>query len=485
MPDFVPNWIGGHEQPSADGQTFSKIDPATGRALCRVARSTTQDTRTAVAEARQAQPAWAGIPVVQRGDILREFALLLRARRQDVAAIVHAETGKSLKDALAEVDAAFELGMFMAGEARRFYGKTTTSAVPNRSAQIVRVPVGVCALIVAWNTPVANVAWKVFPALLCGNTVVLKMAEDTPATGWALARLADEVGVPKGVFNVVQGLGEEAGAPLVEHPDVDLVSFTGSCEVGRWIQKAAGGRLARVCLELGGKNPFVVCDDADLDRAVHWAILSAFSNAGQRCASGSRLIVFDAVYDEFKTRLLDRVRRLRVGPSDTDDFGPVINEKQLGNMLAAVERARKEGASVLAGGQRLTDPAHSAGTFMGPTILENAAPASEISRTELFGPITILYRARDFEEALQMANDSPFGLTAAIHTRNLDRAARFAEMVQAGMVTINGGTFGNEPHTPFGGVKQSGTGWREPGSEALDAYSEWKTVFTAIDPSGV
>lgn len=482
VPELVPNWINGEQVPAASGKEFQKLNPDTGTLLCRVAFSTAKDISEAVQSAKQAQPAWAERSPVDRGDLLREAALLIRDRREDFARIVALETGKSFEDALGETGAAVEMGMFVAGEGRRFYGKTTTSAVPNRSAMIVRQPLGVAGLIIAANTPIANVAWKVFPALLCGNGAVLKASEDAPATAWAVAQVFHEVGIPPGVFNVVHGLGPEAGQPLVAHPDVDLVSFTGSTEVGRLIQRIAGERLAKVCLELGGKNPLVVCDDADLDFAALTASQSAYSNAGQRCASGSRIVVFEEVYDEFRDKLVKLTSDLKLGPGDDDDLGPVINERQLENMIATVERAQRAGAKILVGGTRMTDDEHRNGFYMAPTLIEEAAAGDEISRTEMFGPITCLYRVKGFEEALELVNDSPFGLTAAIHTANLHRAMAFINRVRAGVVSINGGTHGSEPHMPFGGLKQSGNGLREAGTEALDVYSDWKTVYIVHKP---
>ena len=308
IPSVIPNHLGGQEAAAGDGRTFAKIDPATGRTICQVARSTAADVQLAVEMARNAQPAWAATTVVKRGDILRQIALLMREHRAEIADLVARETGKSRKDALGETDAAIEMGFFVAGEGRRFYGQTTTSAVPNKSAMVIRQPLGVAGLIIAANTPIANVAWKAFPALLCGNAAILKAAEDTPLSAWAFGVLAREAGVPDGVYTTLHGFGEEAGAPLVEHPDVAVVSFTGSCEVGRWIAETAGRRLAKVCLELGGKNPLIVCDDADLQNAVTWTLGSAFSNAGQRCAAGSRIIVFDAVYDTFQADCCSRRR---------------------------------------------------------------------------------------------------------------------------------------------------------------------------------
>ena len=481
VPAVIPNHVGGVDSRAADGRTFAKIDPATGREICQVARSSRADVDRAVALAREAHPGWAAATVARRGEILRRIAILMQEHREPLAALVARETGKSKKDALGETDAAIEMGFFVAGEGRRFYGRTTTSAVPNKSAMVIRQPLGVAGLIIAANTPIANVAWKAFPALLCGNAAIMKASEDTPLSAWAFGLLAREAGVPDGVYNTVHGFGEEAGAPLVEHPDVAVVSFTGSCEVGRWIAETAGRRLAKVCLELGGKNPLIVCDDADLRNAVTWTLGSAFSNAGQRCAAGSRIIVFDAVYDEFRSMLLEATARLRVGSGDADDYGPVINEQQMTNMLAAVERARAAGAVVLTGGRRVGTE----GYYVAPTILEHVGATDEISRTELFGPITILYRVNGFEEAIALANDSPFGLTAAIHTQSLHRAMTFVGRIQAGVAVVNGGTYGSEPHMPFGGLKASGNGWREAGTEALDVYSDLKTVYINHNPGAV
>jgi len=485
VPSVVLNQVGSDLMPSSDGRTFAKKDPATGRDLCEVARSSATDVELAVAKAKAAQPAWAAMTVVKRGDILRNIALLMRERRDAIASLVARETGKSKKDALGETDAAIEMGFFVAGEGRRFYGQTTTSAVPNKSAMVMRQPLGVAGLIIAANTPIANVAWKAFPALLCGNAAILKAAEDTPLSAWAFGVLAREAGVPDGVYTTLHGFGEEAGAPLVEHPDVAVVSFTGSCEVGRWIAETAGRRLAKVCLELGGKNPLIVCDDADLANAVTWTLGSAFSNAGQRCAAGSRIIVFDAVYETFKAMLVEATKKLKVGTGDTDDYGPVINQEQMRNMLAAVARAKQSGASVLTGGERLTGAAYGDGYFVAPTIVEHVGPNDEITRSELFGPITSLYRVRDFEEAVALANDSPFGLTASIHTQNIHRAMTFIGRIQAGVAVVNGGTYGSEPHLPFGGLRQSGNGWREAGTQALDVYSDLKTVYINHNPSQV
>jgi len=481
IPKTVLNWIDGKECKAISGETFGKLSPVSGEEICQVVRSKTEDVKKAVEVARRAQTAWANSTPVYRGDLLHDIAQAMRKHQKEIATIVSLETGMSFKQALGETGGAIAQGEFMAGEGRRLYGRTTTSAVPNKYAMVVRQPLGVAGLIIAANTPIANVAWKVFPALICGNAAVLKAAEDTPATSWIVGRIAKEVGLPPGVLNIIQGYGEEAGAPLVANPEVDVISFTGSTEVGRQIAEVAGRRLAKVSLELGGKNPLVVCDDADLENAANWVLLSAFSNAGQRCASGSRIIIFDSIYDKFRDMLVAGTKKLKVGPGDDDDFGPVINEVQLTNMLSAIEQAREKGSVVLTGGHRLTDPAHAEGFYMAPTIIEKVDPKDEISTKEIFGPITCLYRVKDFSEALQLANDSPYGLTACIHTRSIHRAIEFTQKVQAGVAMVNAGTYGSEPHMPFGGLKQSGNGTREPGTEALDVYSDLKDIYINID----
>jgi aldehyde dehydrogenase (NAD+) len=470
-PEEIPNLIDGESAPAATGGWLDKLRPADGSHLCRVARSEAADVAAAVTAARAAQPAWAERTAVARGEIVRELALLLRLRREEVSEIVAEETGKSTELALAETDAAVEMGLFVAGEGRRSYGRTLTASMPHRTVMTVRQPIGVAALIMSFNTPLPNVAWKTFPALFCGNCAVVKPSEETPASVWYFGQLARDAGVPRGVLNVVQGLGAEAGAALVEHSDVDLVSFTGSAATGRWINETAGRRLAKVCLELGGKNPLVVCDDADLENAVRWALASAFSNAGQRCASASRIVVFDEVYERFREGFVAGAEALVPEA--------VISEASLERIVDAVRRAAADGATVLSGGQRLDRP----GWYFPPTVLEGAAPDAEISCTELFGPVTLLYRVRGLDEAIKLVNDSPYGLTAAIHTASLHRAMRFAEKAQAGVVVVNGGTHGSEPHMGFGGVKQSGTGWREAGIEALDVYSELKVVNLIADPA--
>ncbi len=481
----IQNYIGGAWQDAVGGQTFANINPHNGQELGRVARSDAADVQCAIEAAQAAQGAWAALTAVARGDLLRAVSLRMMERKSEIAAIVAEESGKAMAHALGETQAAIEMGLFVAGEGRRNYGKTMEASMANRQVLTVRQPLGVAALIIASNTPIANIAWKAFPSMLCGNASIMKPSEDTPGTAAIFAEICDEAGIPAGVFNVVQGLGVEAGPPLVASPDVDLVSFTGGHKTGSLINRIAGERLAKVCMELGGKNALTVCDDADLDKALHWVLASAFSNAGQRCAAGSRIILFDAIYDTFRDRLLDAVKGLTMGVSDDDFLGPVINERQLTNMLAAVQQARDEGVDILIGGARSTRPEHAAGFYMEPTVIEHAAPEAAISQQELFGPITCLYRVANLDEAIALVNHSQFGLTSSIHTASLHRAVEYSNRVQAGVVVVNGGTHGSEPHMGFGGVKHSGTGWREAGLEALDVYSDWKYINLISDPGKV
>jgi alpha-ketoglutaric semialdehyde dehydrogenase len=471
IPEQVENIIGGKRLPARGGGWLEKLRPTDETLLCRVARSGADDVQDAVAAARAAQPAWSERTAVSRGDVMRELALLLRERREEASAIVMEETGKPEELAFGETDAAVEMGLFVAGEGRRSYGRTTTASMEHRTVLTMRQPLGVAALVMSFNTPLPNIAWKAFPALFCGNAAVVKPSEHTPASASFFAELVLEAGVPAGALNVVHGLGGEVGAALVANADVDLVSFTGSAATGRAINEAAARRLAKTCLELGGKNALVVCDDADLDNAVRWALASAFSNAGQRCASASRIVVLDPVYEGFREHLVEAARAL--APQ------PVISRDSLERILQAVAEAREAGATVLTGGVRLDRP----GWYLGPTVVEGAAPDASISRTELFGPVTVLYRAPSLDDAIALVNDSPYGLTAAIHTASVHRAMRFAERVQAGVVVVNAGTHGSEAHMGFGGVKDSGTGWREAGIESLDVYSDPKVVNLVIDPA--
>lgn len=483
-PTTVPHWIADVEVTPKDSAFFEKRNPATGEVIAQVARGGAAEVAHALSSAAGAADAWARTPVPKRGAILGKAAVLLRERERAFGEIVQAETGKPWKNAVAEVGSSADLAVFMEGEGSRLYGKTLPSPIPNRTVQTLRSPIGVCAAIMPFNSPLAGVAWKAFPALLCGNAVVVKSHELTPYTAVAFGQLLKDAGLPVGVYNAVQGYGPDAGAPLVQDHRVGVVSFTGSSATGKLIQKMVSERavLAKVCLELGGKNPFVVCDDADLDLAADLAAASAFIDAGQRCASGSRILVFDRVYDAFRAAFLERVAKVKVGSGPDDDCGPVISRSNLDRLVAQVAAAVGRGATLVAGGRAVSA---GGGYYMQPTVLEHVSPDDEVSQQELFGPVTCLYRVGGFDDAVRLANATHYGLTGAIHTASLHRAQEFITRYQGGLVSVNGATYGAGPHMPFGGVKNSGNGFREPGTEALDVYTELKTVVINHVPGRV
>lgn len=450
--------------------TFKKLSPLDETVLYEVARSTPEDVDMAVSASKAAFNEWHCMSAVVRGKILLNIARHLEENKHAIAQVVARETGKAINDALGETNGAIQLAEFFAGEGMRLYGRTLQSGNPSKTSMTIKVPHGVVGLIIAANTPIANVAWKVFPALICGNTAVLKASEDAPATASIFARLAYEAGLPKGVLNILQGYGDECGMPLVCHPDVKAVSFTGSTRVGQLISEKLSHSMTRLSLELGGKNPLVVANDADLDKAVHWSLLSSFSNAGQRCAASSRIIVYEKIYDKFKDAFVGKTKQLKLGNND-GEIGPVIKQSQLDFMLSEVELAISRGGKLLCGGKRVSRK----GYFMQPTILEVKAD-DPINDTELFGPITTLSKVASLEEAVSISNQTQYGLTAAIHTQNINAAMKYAHEVKAGAVNINAGTYGSEPHFPFGGFGMSGNGTREPGVEAIAFYTETKVV---------
>jgi acyl-CoA reductase-like NAD-dependent aldehyde dehydrogenase len=481
-PQHILHWIDDAEVSSTTGETFEKRSPIDDRVVAAVTRGSAADVARAVDVAAGAMDAWSRTPAPRRGEILGRAATMLRASERELGEIVQTETGKPWKNAVAEVSSSADLAVFMEGEGSRLYGKTMTTPVLNRSVRTERAAIGVCAAIMPFNSPLAGVAWKAFPALLCGNAVVAKSHELTPYTAVAFGKILQQAGLPRGVYSAVQGLGPEVGTPLIEDDRVGLVSFTGSVATGKRIQQTVSGRavLAKVCLELGGKNPLLVCDDADLELAVEHAVASAFIDAGQRCAAGSRLIVFDAVYDAFRDALIARAKKVKVGSGAEDDCGPVVTRASLDRLLTSVDAAVLRGARLLTGGHAVASLAP--GYYMAPTILDHVSHDDEISQQELFGPVSCLYRVPGFDEALRLANATAFGLTGAIHTSNAHRIEQFINRYRAGLVSINGPTYGAGPHMPFGGVKNSGNGFREPGTESLDVYCEWKTIVVNHDP---
>ena len=479
--EVLTSHVDGRGVAATGAEELEKRSPHDGRVLWHIAAADAQQVAAAVAAARAAQPAWAATSPPRRGALLTALVDTMTEHLDRITEVVTLETGKAPKEARGEIEGAITLGRFFAGEGLRLYGRTMTSHVEGKLVASVREPVGVAALLGAANTPAANIAWKLFPALIAGNTVVVKGPETAPATAWLYGELAVAAGLPTGVVNVVQG-GRDTGRSLVADTGVDVVSFTGSTLAGRDIARVCAERLCRVSLELGGKNPLVVCDDADLDLAVHWAALSAFSNAGQRCASGSRLIVTEGIHDRFVAALVARTEELRLGPTDDDDLGAVITEQSMRRVLAAVGAAVERGQRVLTGGRRLDDEAHRGGYYVAPTVVAMRDVDDPLTEDELFGPVAQVYRARDYAHALALANASRYGLTAAIHTRDYATAQHFVRNVSAGTVMVNAGTFGSEPHMPFGGRGDSGNGTREPGTEALDVYTSLKTIHLWAQP---
>jgi acyl-CoA reductase-like NAD-dependent aldehyde dehydrogenase len=386
---------------------------------------------------------------------------------------VRAEAGGDVQEAV-------DMSYYMGGEGRRLFGQTTPSELRDKFMMSVRMPVGVVGAITPWNFPIAIPAWKLCPALVCGNTVVLKPAEDTPFLAERFVELILEAGVPPGVVNIVHGYGEEAGDALVRHPDVPVITFTGSRQTGVAVTKAAADRLKHVHLELGGKNAIIVLDDADLELAVEGIVWSAFGTSGQRCTAASRVIVHDAVYGPLQSKLVAAVERLRLGPGweDETDVGPLINAAALEKVSAYTEIGKGEGARLLTGGERLGGD----GFFYRPTVFADVEPGMRIAQEEIFGPTTALIPVGSFEEALAAANSVSYGLSSSIFTRDVNRAFRAMRDLQAGITYVNAGTTGAEVHLPFGGTKDTGNGHREAGQAALDVFTEWKSIY--VDYSG-
>jgi acyl-CoA reductase-like NAD-dependent aldehyde dehydrogenase len=474
--EIVPNWINGQEVGSLNQDCLEKFNPHNGELLFKVVNANENQINNAIECAQNAFLQWSDYTSVQRGKMLFDLVDQMKLSKDQLAKCVSLETGKSYKDALGEVGGAIQLAEFFASEGMRMYGKSINSGMSNKQSFTIRMPHGVCGLIVPANTPIANIAWKTFPALICGNSIVLKSSEDTPLIANLFAQLVKSAGIPDGVFNVLHGIGASVGGAIVKDERVKLISFTGSTNVGKWIANEAGNRLARVSLELGGKNPFVVCDEADLDLAVDWAILSAFSNAGQRCAAGSRIILFSSIYDKFIEKFLAKTLKLKLGNEDDCDLGPVINKKQQERILNLILAVQADGAKVLCGGKYVNADLPENGYYISPTIVVNVPIDHSFSHTEIFGPVVSVYSVENMEEALVLANNSVYGLTSAIHTKDIDRAMWFAKRVRSGVTNINMGTYGSEPHMPFGGFGFSGNGTREPGEEAISLYSELKNI---------
>jgi aldehyde dehydrogenase (NAD+) len=479
------NYIDGKWQPSHSGRTLEDINPANKTDVIGLfPRSDARDVDAAVKAARAHFPRWRKVPAPRRAEILFRAAELMVRRKEELAREMTREMGKVLKEALGDVQEAIDMTYYIAGEGRRLLGSTTPSELPDKFAMSVRVPVGVVAAITPWNFPLAIPTWKLMPALVAGNTVVFKPAEDTPLMAQRLVEILLEAGLPEGVVNLVHGLGEEAGAALVRHPEVDLVSFTGSCETGRQVALVCAEHYKKVSLEMGGKNPIIVMDDADLDLALEGAVWGAFGTTGQRCTAASRLIVHRAVLRDFTDRLVQRARQLRLGDGllPTTDVGPLINEAQLRRVHGYTELAKQEGATILTGGYIYTEGDCAKGFFYAPTVFADVTPDMRIAQEEIFGPCPAIIAVDSLQEAIDVANATRYGLSSAIYTRDVNKAFVAMRDLEAGITYVNASTIGAEVHLPFGGVKQTGNGHREGSQAVLDVFTEWKTLY--IDYSG-
>jgi alpha-ketoglutaric semialdehyde dehydrogenase len=478
------NYVGGEWVDAVSGETFESLVPATGEPIGSFPRSGAEDVDLAVAAAQEAFEDWRLVPAPRRGAILLRFAQLLERDKDELTELMSREMGKVLAEAGGDVQEAIDMSIYMAGEGRRLFGHTTPSELPDKFQMSVRMPIGVVGAITPWNFPIAIPAWKLAPALVCGNTIVFKPAEDTPLLAERFVELLAEAGLPPGVVNLIHGYGEEAGDRLVRHPDVPVITFTGSRETGVLVTKNAADELKHVHLELGGKNGIIVMDDADLDLAVEGIVWSAFGTSGQRCTAASRVIVHEAVSDKLEQRLVERAEAMRIGPgweADTD-LGPVINREALEKIDSYSRIGEGEGAKLLTGGEAATEGELGKGFYYRPTVFADVEPAMRIAQEEIFGPTTALIAVRDFEEAIAVANGIRYGLSSSIFTRDVNKAFRAMRDLQSGITYINAGTTGAEVHLPFGGTKDTGNGHREAGQAALDVFTEWKSIY--VDYSG-
>ncbi len=480
-PDKIyTNFINGEWVASASGRTFANLNPANRNDLIGYfQKSGPQDVDAAVSAAKQAYKSWKNTPPPKRGEILYRAASLLQANKEKFALAMTREMGKVLDETRGDVQEAIDMTFYMAGEGRRLFGQTTSSELPNKFCMTVRSPLGVCGLITPWNFPMAIPSWKIMPALICGNTVVLKPSTDTPLSSHHLVEVLEEAGVPRGVVNLVTGTGSDVGSPLMHHPDVRAISFTGSSETGVQVSQACAASFKHCCLEMGGKNVIIVLDDANLDLAVDGCLWGGFGTTGQRCTATSRVVVQKGVYKNFVERFVARTRALKVGDGreSSVQVGPLINEAQRKTVESYVEIGKSEGAKLLCGGQALSGPEYDDGWFYAPTIFGDCDPHMRIAQEEIFGPVVSVIPCNNLEHAIEIANDVKFGLSSSVYTRDVNKAFTAMREMETGIFYVNAPTIGAETHLPFGGTKQTGNGHREAATAALDFYSEWKSIY--------
>jgi len=479
------NLIGGKWVAARSGRTFENRSPARPSDLIGIfPDSGPEDVSEAVNAATKAFPAWRLTPAPRRAEVIFRAAELLRERKEELARAMTREMGKVLAETRGDVQEAIDMAYYIGAEGRRLFGVTVPSELPNKFAMSIRQPLGVCGLITPWNFPMAIPSWKIFPALVAGNTVVIKPATDTPASAHHLVEILLEAGLPEGALNIVHGGGSSVGVPLTEHAGVKMISFTGSSEVGKTIAERTASSLKRISLELGGKNAQIVMDDADLDLAAEGALWGAFGTTGQRCTATSRLIVMRAVHDEMVERLRERAGKLRLGNGldPASEVGPLVNRAQRDRVHSYVEIGKKEGARLVVGGSPAEEGALREGHFYRPTIFDGVSPTMRIAVEEIFGPVLSVLTVSSLEEAIQVLNATPYGLSSSIYTRDVNRAMRAVRDIEAGITYVNGPTIGAEVQLPFGGVKETGNGHREGGPTVIDAFTEWKSVY--VDYSG-
>ena len=474
------NFIDGEWVEARTGETFENINPADTRDVVGIfQKSGRDDVNEAIEAAKRAFEKWRLVPAPRRAEIVTRAGQILVERKEQYARDMTREMGKILKETRGDVQEAIDTAFYMAGEGRRMFGHTTPSELPNKFAMCVRQPLGVCCMITPWNFPMAIPSWKLLPAIVCGNTCVIKPAQDTPLSVFNIVQALADAGVPHGVVNIVTGFGSKIGAPMMEHPEVRAVSLTGSTDIGRIVGETCAKSFKRCSLELGGKNPMIVLDDANLDLALDGALWGAFGTTGQRCTATSRIIVQKGVYNEFVDRLVERAKSLKVGNGldETTEMGPAVNKAQLETDLSYIEIGKNEGAKMLCGGNRLDSGDYKYGWFLEPTVFGEVDPKMRIFQEEIFGPVVAVTPVDNFDQAIEYANNTAYGLSSAIYTKDVNRAFKAMRDIYAGITYINAPTIGAEVHLPFGGTKATGNGHREGGIGALDFYTEWKSVY--------
>jgi len=474
------NYIGGKWQGAESGQTFPNYNPATGEILGYFPLSGEAEVNAAVAAARAAFEKWRLVPAPKRGEILFRVGELLKQHKEELARTMTQEMGKILKETRGDVQEGIDMAYYMGGEGRRLFGHTVPVELPDKSGIAMRDPIGVVACITPWNFPIAIPTWKMFPALVAGNTVVFKPASDTPMSALRLVEILYEAGLPEGVVNIVFGPGSTVGDALLHNPDVAVISFTGSTESGRHVAMEAAKSLKRVSLEMGGKNAVIVMDDADLNLAVEGILWSAYGTTGQRCTACSRVIVHSAIRKQLVDMLVPRIKRLRLGNGLNDgvDVGPVINATQLAKIHSYTEIGKDEGATLVTGGSPVHEGELAGGNFYQPTLFTDVRPHMRIAQEEIFGPVLSMIEVHSLEEAIVVNNNTKYGLSSAIYTQDINRVQQAMRDITTGILYINSGTTGAEIQFPFGGTHGTGNGHREAGIAGLDVFTEWKVVYT-------